>query len=159
MEKTKIKFILTSFRDEKKWEGLKYSISPACPEGKEYGVVKPLEIPLDIWENKDIDKSIDEYEIFLRNNRVSVELVLDIFMKNQQDVILCCWCHPDKNHEKISCHRESLGKIISKFVGAKAEVIVEDMKYNKKKEKPVEEEQNKQRRISRGEKTSQQILP
>lgn len=158
MEKVKIKFILTSFRDEKKWEGLKYSISPVCPEGKSYGVVKPLEIPLDIWENSDMDKSMDEYEIFLRNNRVSAELALEMFIKNQQDVVLCCWCHPDKKHEKISCHRESLGKFIGKFIGTRAEVIVEDIKYNKKKEENVEKGEGKQRRISRGEKTSQQIL-
>ena len=138
MEKAKIKFILTSFRDEKKWEGLKYSISPVYPEDKSYGVAKPLEVPLTIWENSDIDKSIDEYEIFLRNNRVSAEMALDIFMKNQQDVVLCCWCHPRKNHEKVSCHRESLGKFISKFVGNRAEVLVEDLKYNKKEEKKKE---------------------
>jgi len=157
MEKVKIKFILTSFRDEKKWEGLKYSISPICPEGKIYGVVKPLEIPLHIWENKDIDKSIEEYEIFLRNNRASAELALDIFVKNQQDVILCCWCHSSKINEKVSCHRESLGKFISKFVGTRAEVLVEDLKYNKrdKKERTIEKKEDKQRRVSRGEKASQ----
>ena len=157
MEKTKIKFVLTSFRDEKRWEGLKYSISPVRPEGKEYGVAKPLEVPLAIWENGDIDKSMDEYEIFLRNNRVSAELALDIFMKNQQNVILCCWCHSSKTNEKVSCHRESLGKFISKFVGTRAEVLVEDLKYNKKekKERVIEKKEDKQRRVSRGEKTPQ----
>ena len=155
MEKIKIKFVLTSFRDEKKWEGLKYCISPIYPEDKEYGVAKPLEVPMKIWENDDLDQSIDEYGIFLRNNRVSVELALDMFIKNQQDVILCCWCHPTKAKEKISCHRESLGKFISKYVGNRAEVIVEDLNYTKKKEKSVEKEQGKQRRVSRREKTSQ----
>jgi len=161
MEKVKIKFILTSFRDEKKWEGLKYCISPVRPEDKEYGVAKPLEIPLVIWENSDIDKSIDEYEIFLKNNRVSAELALDMLIKNKQDVVLCCWCHPNKAHEKISCHREILGKFITKYVGDRAEVLVEDIKYNKKekKEETVEKGEDKQRRVSRGEKASQQILP
>jgi hypothetical protein len=159
-EKIKIKFVLTSFRNEKKWEGLKYCISPIRPEDKEYGVVKPLEVPIGIWENGEIDKSMDDYEIFLKNNRVSAELALEMFIKNQQDVILCCWCHPNKAHEKISCHRESLGKFISKYVGTRAEVLIEDIKYNKKerKEETVEKGEDKQRRVSRGEKTSQQIL-
>jgi hypothetical protein len=162
MEKVKIKFILTSFRDEKKWEGLKFSMSPIYPEDKEYGVAKPLEVPMKIWEIGDLDKSIDEYEIFLKNNRVSAELALEMFIKNQQDVVLCCWCHSDKTHEKISCHRESLGKFISKYVGTRAEVLVEDIQYNKKdkKEEIVEKKgEDKQRRVSRGEKASQQVLP
>jgi len=160
MEKIKIKFILTSFRDEKKWEGLKYCISPVRPEDKEYGVAKPLEVPLAIWEVSDIDKSMDEYEIFLKNNRVSAELALDMLIKNQQDVVLCCWCHPNKTNEKVSCHREVLGKFIGKFVGVRAEVLVEDIKYNKKdkKEETVEKGEDKQRRVSRREKASQQIL-
>lgn len=157
MEKVKIKFILTSFKNERKWEGLKYCISPVRPEDKEYGVAKPLEVPMEIWEMSDIDKSMDDYEIFLRNNRISAELALDMLIKNQQDVVLCCWCHPNKNNEKVSCHRESLGKFIAKYVGTRAEVIVEDIKYNKKdkKEEMIEEGQNKQRRVSRREKASQ----
>lgn len=153
MEKLKIKFVLTSFRDEKKWEGLKYCISPVYPENKEYGVAKPLEIPMKIWEVKDIDKSIDEYEIFLKNNRVSAELALEMFIKNQQDVILCCWCHSGKANEKISCHREVLGKFISKFAGNRADVLIEDMNY-KKKEEIIEKGEDKQRRVSRREKVS-----
>jgi len=135
---------------------LKYSISPVCPEGKTYGVAKPLEVPLVIWEVSDMDKSMEEYEIFLKNNRVSAELALEMFIKNQQDVILCCWCHPSKTNENISCHREVLGKFIGKFVGARAEVLVEDIKYNKKdkKEETVEKGEDKQRRISRRGKAS-----
>jgi hypothetical protein len=153
MEKNKIKFILTSFRDDKNWEGLRYSISPVYPEKNEYGVAKPLEVPMNIWETKDIDKSIGEYEIFLKNNRASVELALDVFIKNQQDVILCCWCHPSKVHEEVSCHRESLGKFISKYVGNGSEVIVADIKYNKKERKI--EGKDRKRKVSRRKKVKE----
>lgn len=150
MERKKIKFVLTSFKDEKNWEGLKFSISPIYPETKQYGVAKPFEVPMDIWEIGDKNKSIEEYEIFLRVNRVSVELALDIFMKNQQDVILCCECHPSKVNEEVSCHRESLGKFISKCVGNRAEVIVADIKY-KKREMKIERKPYKNRQIGEEE--------
>jgi hypothetical protein len=153
MEKVKIKFILTSFRDDKNWEGLRYSISPVYPEKNAYGVAKPLEVPMNIWEIKDADKSVGEYEVFLKNNRVSVELALDMFMKNQQDVILCCWCYPSKVNEEVLCHRESLGKFISKYVGSRAEVIIADTKYNKKERRI--EGKDKQLRISKRQKASQ----
>jgi hypothetical protein len=154
-EKIKIKFILTSFRNEKKWEGLKYCISPTYPEDKEYGVAKPLEIPITIWEVKDIDQSLDDYGVFLKNNRVSAELALEMFMKNGQDVVLCCWCHPNKAKESVSCHREILGKFIGKFVGTRAEVIVEDLNYAKrKKEESIEKGENKQRRVPRRKKSA-----
>jgi len=87
-----------------------------------------------LWKQNDLDM-LERYEVHLKNNKASVEMAIDVLVKSKENIVLLCWCNPERNGKEVYCHRTVLGKWIDKHFGGKYEVIISDMggKIGKKK--------------------------
>lgn len=106
---------LTSFRDSKNHKGEKFSIARWQPQGYYYHTITYLS-PINPFNGKPMvhlepNYFRDLYEKILNLYQPQILHQLTGYLVKYQNLVLCCWCHPDrqKQYPTLYCHSILLG--------------------------------------------------